>query len=319
MKKIITTAFIALAMACNACAATTAETTKKICEFIRSIHLDPDVNIYDSLWIERHCSEKFKKYLRNEYEFDGDGMAMWLLEGQAAGEDVRSVLLEVSPVAHKGKQVVMAKLNRFLFSVNYIRTIYYNCTYDAANDNIVIKSLEWGKDEGFTEPISLRMNVPMHVDGGPGILQFVKALAPAVGKMDEVEPIVDTKAGYFLYKEKRTDDVLTNVEFAVTYWNRNDKSKLVIASYRIQEGFGEDIADNCCTQAYLYNAAKQRLEPIEMPVINGPDFINYAYCILPRNGKDIIIRPNMYEEVYHTMKWNGMKFVYNPVPNPTKP
>lgn len=44
------------------------------------------VDTYSEEWITAHCSAEMKQFLRDRYDYDGEGYAKWLLEGRFAGE-----------------------------------------------------------------------------------------------------------------------------------------------------------------------------------------------------------------------------------------
>ena len=169
-----------------------------------------------------------------------------------------------------------------------------------------------------------------NVNGGAGIEQFVTAILQTKPDEWSTDPIYDKRNGYFEYHEEGSGSVTYNV----CYWNRKDGKKLVLLSYYTSD-FGERVNPQSSAwgyyssfqygendtdifnaesgfRAYLYDEAKKRLVPMATPPFNGfPNPVNNHYFLqLPREGKDIIVREtvDLYESVYHTLKWNGLTF-----------
>lgn len=168
------------------------------------------------------------------------------------------------------------------------------------------------------------------VKGSVGIEQFVTAILQTKPNEWSADPVYDKPHGYFCYHEEGDGSVTYNV----SYWNRSDKKKLVILSYRetssgkkvepqssawgyystFQYGEGDTDIYNTETgfRAYLYDELKKQLVPTATPPFNGmPNPVDGHYFLqLPREGKDITVceTVDLYDHVYHTLKWNGMTF-----------
>ncbi len=56
-------------------------------EFLMEV-LSPgeNVEVNSEEWITAHCTAEMKQFLRNQYDYDGEGYATWLMEGRFAGE-----------------------------------------------------------------------------------------------------------------------------------------------------------------------------------------------------------------------------------------
>lgn len=61
-----------------------------IMEFLNEIYNPQDKDserIFEDEWVFKHCSKKMQQQLRDEFEYDGEGWASWIIGGWAAGED----------------------------------------------------------------------------------------------------------------------------------------------------------------------------------------------------------------------------------------
>lgn len=68
---------------------------ENIIEFINNIYTPNGLSeIFEEKWIKQHCTTQLQKDLRDQYDFDGEGYAMWILGGWGDGEDVSSKLKE---------------------------------------------------------------------------------------------------------------------------------------------------------------------------------------------------------------------------------
>ena len=52
-------------------------------------------------FLEKHCSKAFLQYLKDQYEYDGEGYAVWLFrtssnDGKPGAEDVKSKVLSIT-------------------------------------------------------------------------------------------------------------------------------------------------------------------------------------------------------------------------------
>lgn len=169
-----------------------------------------------------------------------------------------------------------------------------------------------------------------NVKGGVGIEQFVTAIFQTKPNEWSSDAVYDKPHGYFSFHEEGDGSVTYNV----SYWNRSDKKKLVILSYRATSfgkrvkpqssawgyystfQYGEADTDIYNTEtgfrAYLYDEVKKLLVPMATPPFNGmPNPVDSHYFLqLPREGKDITVceTVDLYDPVYHTLTWNGMSF-----------
>lgn len=118
----------------------------KILEFVKSLF--PNDNEMESIssdeFVGIHCTQACKQKLKDNYDFDGEGYAVWDLKGRIPGEaEVDPVVKEASFVKKKGKQVVKAVIFFDFYEDPTTRTIYYDCF---VKDGVVmINNYEWGK------------------------------------------------------------------------------------------------------------------------------------------------------------------------------
>lgn len=184
------------------------------------------------------------------------------------------------------------------------------------------------------EPMWNQYGKIFKVKGGVGIEQFVEAILDTKKGDWDHEATYDKKNGFFHYFEEGAG----HIEYFVAYWNRKDGKKLVMMSYDTSDFTPKPVApksspwgyshawkaevgpdDEPCYiltetgfRAYLYNEAKQQLEPLQTPPVNGWDGPSKGHfqLRLPRSGKDITVREEktMNNYVYHWLKWNGTTF-----------
>lgn len=179
-------------------------------------------------------------------------------------------------------------------------------------------------------PIWMRLGKTFNVKGGAGIEQFVEAVFETKKADWYADPIFDKANGYFEYMEEGSG----MSHYWLSYWNRKDGKKLVIASYLntdfgkkikaqssvwgyrytepLEDTPGEGIIKDGGFMAYLYDATKKQLVPLSAPPFNGwKEKMNAIHVlVLPRSGKDIRVKEECAdgEYIYHTLKWNGMTF-----------
>lgn len=48
---------------------------------------DQSETIHDRTWLESHCSAEVLQYLKDNYDYEGDGYAAWLLAGDVSGSE----------------------------------------------------------------------------------------------------------------------------------------------------------------------------------------------------------------------------------------
>lgn len=169
-----------------------------------------------------------------------------------------------------------------------------------------------------------------NVKGGAGIEQFVTAILNTKPTEWSRDPVYDKRNGYFRYHEEGAGSIIYNV----AYWNRKDGKKLVVLSYQ-ENDFGKKVKPQSSAwgyyssfkydeeatgiintetgfRAYLYDEAKKQLVPMTTSPFNGlpTPLDNHYFLQLPRQGKDIVVceKVSYYEDVYHSLKWNGSTF-----------
>lgn len=76
-----------------------AEDESAIQDFITNMYENDLYTEYD--FLEAHCSKAFLQYLKDQYEYDGEGYAVWLFrtssnDGKPGAEDVKSKVLSIT-------------------------------------------------------------------------------------------------------------------------------------------------------------------------------------------------------------------------------
>lgn len=76
-----------------------AEDESAIQDFITNMYEKGLYTEYD--FLEKHCSKAFLQYLKDQYEYDGEGYAVWLFrtssnDGKPGAEDVKSKVLSIT-------------------------------------------------------------------------------------------------------------------------------------------------------------------------------------------------------------------------------
>lgn len=76
-----------------------AEDESAIQDFITNMYEKGLYTEYD--FLEKHCSKAFLQYLKDQYEYDGEGYAVWLFrtssnDGKPGTEDVKSKVLSIT-------------------------------------------------------------------------------------------------------------------------------------------------------------------------------------------------------------------------------
>lgn len=112
-------------------------------EFLMEVvYPNENVDTYSEEWITAHCSAELKQFLRDEYDYDGEGYAKWLLEGRFAGEAEYDT--EVTGFGYglrNGKRVYsVEKRHAFEGIESFVRTLYFSL--DRKDENFVITSFE---------------------------------------------------------------------------------------------------------------------------------------------------------------------------------
>lgn len=101
-----------------------------------------DVDTYSEEWITAHCSVEMKQFLRDQYDYDGEGYAKWLMEGRFAGEGEYET--EVTGFGYGDRQgkPVYAIEKRYAFEgmESFVRNLYFGL--QRKGDDFVITSFE---------------------------------------------------------------------------------------------------------------------------------------------------------------------------------
>ncbi len=112
-------------------------------EFLMEV-LNPgeDVDTYSEEWITAHCSTEMKQFLRDQYDFDGEGYAKWLMEGRFAGEgEYDAEVIGFGYGDRNGKPVYsIAKRYAFEGMESFVRNLYFGL--QRKDDDFVITSFE---------------------------------------------------------------------------------------------------------------------------------------------------------------------------------
>lgn len=112
-------------------------------EFLMEV-LSPgeNVDVNSEEWITAHCTAEMKQFLRNQYDYDGEGYATWLMEGRFAGEGEYDT--EVTGFGYglrRGKPVyAIDKRYAFDGETRFVRNLYFGL--QRKGDGFIITSFE---------------------------------------------------------------------------------------------------------------------------------------------------------------------------------
>lgn len=112
-------------------------------EFLMEV-LNPgeDVDTFSEEWITAHCSPEVKQFLRDQYDFDGEGYAKWLMEGRFAGEsEYETEVLGFGFGERHGKPVYsIEKRYSFEGMESFVRNLYFGLQRNG--EDFIITSFE---------------------------------------------------------------------------------------------------------------------------------------------------------------------------------
>lgn len=101
-----------------------------------------DVDTYSEEWITAHCSVEMKQFLRDQYDYDGEGYAKWLMEGRFAGEGEYETEVTGFGYEDRNGKPVYAIEKRYAFEgmESFARNLYFGL--QRKGDGFVITSFE---------------------------------------------------------------------------------------------------------------------------------------------------------------------------------
>ena len=112
-------------------------------EFLMEV-LNPgeDVDTYSEEWITAHCTAEVKQFLRDQYDFEGEGYAKWLLEGRFAGEGEYDTEVTGFGYGLRNGKPVYAIEKRYAFEgmESFVRNLYFGLK--RKGDDFIISSFE---------------------------------------------------------------------------------------------------------------------------------------------------------------------------------
>ena len=112
-------------------------------EFLMEV-LNPgeDVDTFSEEWITAHCSPEVKQFLRDQYEFDGEGYAKWLMEGRFAGEGEYETEVTGFGYGDRNGKPEYAIEKRYSFEgmESFVRNLYFGLQRNG--DDFIISSFE---------------------------------------------------------------------------------------------------------------------------------------------------------------------------------
>lgn len=112
-------------------------------EFLMEV-LSPgeDVDTYSEEWITAHCSAEMKQFLREQYDYDGEGYAKWLMEGRFAGEGEYDTEVTGFGYGNRKGKPVYAIEKRYAFEgmESFVRNLYFGL--QRKGDDFIITSFE---------------------------------------------------------------------------------------------------------------------------------------------------------------------------------
>lgn len=100
------------------------------------------VDTYSEEWITAHCSAEMKQFLRDRYDYDGEGYAKWLLEGRFAGEGEYDTEVTGFGYGERHGKPVYAIEKRYAFEgmESFVRNLYFGL--QRKGEDFIITSFE---------------------------------------------------------------------------------------------------------------------------------------------------------------------------------
>lgn len=112
-------------------------------EFLMEV-LNPGeyVDTFSEEWITAHCSPEVKQFLRDQYDFDGEGYAKWLMEGRFPGEgEYETEVLGFGFGERHGKPVYsIEKRYSFEGMESFVRNLFFGLQRNG--EDFIITSFE---------------------------------------------------------------------------------------------------------------------------------------------------------------------------------
>lgn len=118
---------------------------EKIIDFLTPIYKDTNayLSMCDEDWVKENCTKKCMEKLVADYDFDGEGYAVYWMVGHNPGEaECTPELRSIEMVEHKGRRV--AKVQIYRSAEDIIRTIFVDCVIEG--EKVMINGYEWGED-----------------------------------------------------------------------------------------------------------------------------------------------------------------------------
>lgn len=105
------------------------------------------VDTYSEEWITAHCTPEIKQFLRDQYDYDGEGYAKWLMEGDFAGEgEYETEVIGFGYGERHGKPVyAIEKKYSFEGMEGFVRNLYFGLQRNG--EDFVISSFEMNLEE----------------------------------------------------------------------------------------------------------------------------------------------------------------------------
>lgn len=70
---------------------------RKVISFLTALYKGNTGRIMDDDWVEEHTTASCQEKLIEDYDYDGDGYAVWMIGGWGAGEDMATKFKGVEP------------------------------------------------------------------------------------------------------------------------------------------------------------------------------------------------------------------------------
>lgn len=70
---------------------------RRIAAFLKRIYTPSGTRaIFEDEWVMKHCSSRMQKMLRDEYDYEGEGWASWIIGGWGEGEDAETRVADIN-------------------------------------------------------------------------------------------------------------------------------------------------------------------------------------------------------------------------------
>ena len=88
-----------------------------VMDFLNELYVNKSFDIFADEWVHKYCSEKMQKKLHDEYDYDGEGWASWIIGGWGDGLDLET---EVTGITSEGNNYFVTMVATG-YSTDYVK------------------------------------------------------------------------------------------------------------------------------------------------------------------------------------------------------